>query len=107
LALCVSDAQHTETDAVLEALERWKKRLIAAFLLISLFIALTAVLLFELGGVIKVWKLESEDVGRTPPTAMSDIRMHPELHLPGARLTSSTDNCVFAEPITGLAAWLR
>ena len=53
--------QQTDTDVILEALERWKKRVIAAFLLLSLLIALTAVLLFELGGVIKVWEMESSE----------------------------------------------
>jgi hypothetical protein len=45
-------------DGILESLERWKKRVIAAFLLLSLLVAVIAVLLFEAGGVFKVWQME-------------------------------------------------
>jgi hypothetical protein len=39
-------------------LERWKKRILAAFLLSSLVVGVSAVLLFEAAGVAKVWRLE-------------------------------------------------
>jgi hypothetical protein len=61
-----------EADTILENLERWKKRVIAAFLLLSLLVAVAAVLLFELGGVIKVWKIEFWDAA--PATAVTPQR---------------------------------
>ena len=48
----------TKPDRVLETLERVKKISIAAFLLSSLLVAVAAVLLFEVGGVVKVWQVE-------------------------------------------------
>ena len=48
----------TETDIILEVLERWKKRVIAGFLLLSLIVTVTAVLLFEFGGVLKIREME-------------------------------------------------
>ena len=47
-----------EHDRILQGLDRWKQRVIAAFLLLSLLTGITAVLLFEIAGVLNVWQLE-------------------------------------------------
>lgn len=39
-------------DAVLEALERWKKRVISAFALLSLIIAILVALIIEVGALV-------------------------------------------------------
>ena len=44
-----------EDDKFLEALERWKKRAIAAFALLALLIAMVVALIVELDAVKKVW----------------------------------------------------
>jgi len=45
-------------DAVLEAMEKWKKRAFALFLFGGLLIAGTALLLLELGVLKRVWGIE-------------------------------------------------
>jgi len=47
-----------ESDPVLEFLERWKKRVFAAFLLIASIFGATALLILEYGVVEKAWGLE-------------------------------------------------
>jgi hypothetical protein len=43
---------------MIETLDRWKHRILYLFLLASLVTALGAVLLFEFGGLKKVWDIE-------------------------------------------------
>jgi hypothetical protein len=43
-------------DAVLDSLDRWKKRVIAGFAFLSLIMVLIAVLMFEAGTVAEVMK---------------------------------------------------
>jgi hypothetical protein len=52
-------------EAFERSLEHWKKLVIATFLLLSLLIGTTSVLLFELGGVILVWEIEFNGAART------------------------------------------
>lgn len=47
----------TEDDKILESLERWKKRVSTAFLLIASIVGAIALLLLEAGVVAKAWSL--------------------------------------------------
>ena len=58
-------------DKTLETLERWKKRTIAGFALVSLLFAMTIALLVEAGTVVKVWNTVAG-----LETAAPDLKKH-------------------------------
>lgn len=53
-----ADSRHSACETGLEILERWKNRLLIAFLLLSLFLGAAALLVLEAGLVRRAWEIE-------------------------------------------------
>ena len=63
-----------ENDKVLEAIDRWKKRIIAAFLLLAVVLAAIALLILESSVILKAWHLEYASKKGAAPTIFLSVR---------------------------------
>ena len=70
-----------EHDSILEGLERWKKRVFAAFQLLAVIIGAAALLLLELGVLQKAWILDFKSPTPTGLNLSPQVETQPGPHV--------------------------